>query len=106
MKKMTAYWIFGAIYLGTVLIGLIVLMPAIITAAMNGGTSALVAVISGAMAWVVVISLLGVAQLVLSIVHLVTYYKHDFADQSKVGHALYQFFFGFGIIGLIIVLVI
>lgn len=58
------------------------------------------------MPYILLMSLVGIVMLVNAIMHIVSYSKGNFGTDSKVSSALFQFFFGLNLIGLIIVLVI
>lgn len=87
-------------------IGGIVMFVAIIMSIQSGAVNPYAVLYGSMFIWTVIVGLLSVVQLVMGIIHLVFYSKNEFASDSKVGHALYQVFFGLGLLGLIIVLVV
>lgn len=107
-KKMTPYWIFGGICMGFTFISSVIFMIAFGSTIFLSADPAqvFVSMILNAILFIVIAGALGIAQIVVAILHLVNYWHDNFENNdSKVAHALYQFFFGLGIIGLIIVLV-
>ncbi|MDR0934771.1 MAG: hypothetical protein LBM03_00480 [Erysipelotrichaceae bacterium] len=105
-KSMLPFWIVNVgLVVATAVLSIIVYAQIIVTI----GTSMenALAIISTGMAGLLMmlISGLGVVTFVMSIVHLVYYCNGRFINNdSKVVHALFQFFFGLGLIGLLIVL--
>lgn len=105
-KSMLWFWLVGAGAIVVDFIGFIVVFVAVLTAVQSGVTTPYAILYGSMFIWTVVIGILSTVQLIMGIIHLVFYSKNEFASDSKVGHALYQLFFGLGIIGLIVVLVI
>lgn len=107
-KKMTLYWIFGGICTGFIFVSSIIFMITVGASIHFGANPSQVVVnmLFNIILFGVITSGFGIAQIVVAILHLVNYWNNKFENNdSKVAHALYQFFFGLGIIGLIIVLV-
>ncbi|MDY0177796.1 MAG: hypothetical protein RBR85_00940 [Bacilli bacterium] len=111
-KSMVPFWVVGAIsaavnYISNAIV-VSNLMPVISSIVENPSvepTEMLIVAMYGAINWIILIAMLGTAQFILAIIHLVFYSKKRFTNNdSKVGHALYQLFFGLGLIGLLVVL--
>lgn len=105
-KSMLWFWLVGAGVTVVDFIGGIVVFVAIMMAVQSGATDPYAILYGSVFIWMVIIGLLSTVQLIMGIIHLVLYSKDEFSSDSKVGHALYQAFFGLGLLGLIIVLVI
>jgi len=103
---MLPFWLVGAVVTMVNFIGSIVVFVAVLMAIQSGMANPYAVLYGSMFIWTIVIGLLSFVPLIMGIIHLVLYSKNDFTSDSKVGHALYQVFFGLGIIGLIIVLVI
>lgn len=100
------FWLVGAGAIVIDFIGFIAIFVAVLTAVQSGAANPYVVLYGSMFIWTLVIGLLSTVQLIMGIIHLVFYSKNEFASDSKVGHALYQVFFGLGLLGLIIVLVV
>jgi hypothetical protein len=105
-KSMLWFWLVGAGAIVIDFIGFIAIFVAVLTAVQSGAANPYVVLYGSMFIWTLVIGLLSTVQLIMGIIHLVFYSKNEFASDSKVGHALYQVFFGLGLLGLIIVLVV
>lgn len=108
IKKMTPYWIFGGIAAGFQFIASIIFTNFVLVSILESANpeQAVIGMLLSIILFCVIAGALGIVQIVVAILHLVNYWKDNFENNdSKVTHALYQFFFGLGIIGLIIVLV-
>ena len=104
-KRMTLYWIFSVLCSVGVYVGAIILLVSLSSVYETGNPLALIFALYGVIGWVIILSIPSIIQFIIAIIHLVNYYKNNFISRAKVGHALYQLFFGLGIIGMIIVLV-
>ena len=105
-KSMLWFWLVGASTVVADFIGFIVIFVAVLTAVQSGVSDPYAVLYGSVSIWTIVVGILSTVQLIMAIIHLVFYAKNEFASDSKAGHALYQFFFGLGLIGLIIVLVV
>ena len=105
-KSMLWFWLVGAGVAVVDFIGGIVMFVAVLMAIQSGSANPYAVLYGSMFIWTIVVGLLSVVQLIMGIIHLIFYSKNEFASDSKVGHALYQVFFGLGLVGLIIVLVI
>lgn len=109
-KSMVPFWVVGGLTIAMNLFVAIMMSVVIFGAIQNiDSFEEIVPIIvdPGLLIWRVLSSIIGTISFVMGIVHLVFYSGNKFTNnESKVTHALYQFFFGLGLIGLIITLVI
>lgn len=107
LKKMLPYWILSPILLGCLCI------TSISVASLYGYISTRVSpeavaasMIPNIISLSVTMGFIVSSQIIIAVIHLVNYWHYEFENNdSKITHALYQLFFGLGVVGLIIVFV-
>ena len=100
------FWFVGACVTVVDFIGGIVIFPTIMIIIQSAATNLFALLYDSQLVWTIVIGILSIIQLIMGVIHLILYSKGYFISESKVGHALYQFFFGIGVLGSIIVLAV
>lgn len=109
-KSMIPFWVVGGISILVSFIGVISLCVALFDIIVTGAMpEELIEVIlgGGLMIWSILIPIVQIVVFIMGIIHLVFYAGNKFTNNdSKVVHSLYQVFFGLGLIGLIVVLVL
>ncbi|MFA5283192.1 MAG: hypothetical protein WC366_01520 [Bacilli bacterium] len=103
-KRMTLYWIFSVLCSVGVYVGATILLISLSKANEIQNPLELIFALYGLLGWVIILIVPSIVQFIIGIIHIVNYCKNNFISRAKVGHALYQLFFGLGIIGMIIVL--